>query len=169
MLDWRKALLIGVMVGVIFGSVNLAFAWLAPLEDDTPLVLLRFYGPMFVTWAFVSYRAARRSGQLRSGIATGLIVAFGTFCVFSVFNAVRVNLFLDELAARSDWQDMMLRFRASGMASLRSFVNADYLKGTPSKLAAAETIGLIMGAIGGVAGMSSHPMSHAIPGNQRRS
>lgn len=162
--NWRKPLLIGVIVGLVFGSLNLAIAWLAPLEDDTPWVILRFYGPMFFIWALVSYRAARRDGQLTSGIATGLIVAFGTFCVFSLFNAIRVNLFLDQLAARSDWQDMMLRFRASGMDSLRSFINADYFKGTPSKLAAAETIGLVMGAIGAVAGMANHPhRPHGVP------
>ena len=157
MRHWRNALLIGFAVGVVFGLLNLGFAWLLPLEDDTPLVLLRFYGPMFFCWAFLAYRTAQRSGSLFHAIATALVVSFGTFCVYSVFNAVRVNLFLDELTGRPDWQDMMARFHASGGNSLRRFVNLDYLKGTPGKLTATELIGAIMGVCGGVVGCAAKP------------
>jgi hypothetical protein len=38
---------------------------------------------------------------------------------------VRVNLFLAELTARADWQNMMRRFDSSGFDSLRLFVNVD--------------------------------------------
>ncbi len=88
-------LLLGLVVGLVFGSVNSIFTWLDPLEDDTPGVLLRFYGPMFFVWALASFRAARRSGRLLSGVTAGMVVAFATFCVFDVLVLLRVNLSLD--------------------------------------------------------------------------
>ena len=129
--DWqrtKRTLLLGLIVGLAFGSVNLLFTWLYPLADDTPMALLRFYGPMFFVWALASFRAARRSGRLLSGVTTGMIVAFATFMSFDLFILLRVNLFLNELTGRADWQSMMLRFRGSDVDNLRLFVNLDYVK-----------------------------------------
>jgi hypothetical protein len=53
----RHALILGLIVGLVFGVVNLLFTWLDPLADDTPGALLRFYGPMFFTWALASFRS----------------------------------------------------------------------------------------------------------------
>jgi hypothetical protein len=159
MRDWqstKKALLLGLFIGLLFGCVNLLFSWLYPLADDTPEALLGFYGPMFFVWALASYRAARRTGRLLSGVATGLIVAFATFCVFDLLILARVNLFLNELTGRADWQNMMLRFRASDIDSLRLFVNLDYAKGTPLKLVVSCAIGVLMGGIGGLLGQLTH-------------
>ena len=140
----------------MFGLVNLLFTWLYPLADDTPGALLRFYGPLFFVWALASFRASRRTGRLLSGIATGLTVALGTFVAFDVLILVRVNLFLNELTGRADWQNMMMRFRASDFDSLRLFVNLDYLTGAPLKLGVSCTIGAAMGTIGGLMGLLTH-------------
>jgi hypothetical protein len=145
-------LLLGFIVGVIFGSVNLVVTWLSPLTEDSPGALLRFYGPMFFVWALASFRASRRSGRLLSGVRTGIVVAFATFCVYDVPVLLRVNLFLNELTGRADWQNMVMRFRDSGSDSLRAFVNLDYIKGTPLKIGVASVIGAGMGAIGGSLG-----------------
>jgi hypothetical protein len=79
-------------------------------------------------------------------------VAFATWCAFVDANVVRVNLFLERLTSRPDWQDMMLRFQTSGMDSLRQFVNLDYAKGTPFKIVAGTVIGAVMGTIGAAVG-----------------
>jgi hypothetical protein len=142
-------LLIGLVVGLIFGFADLALTWLNPLEDDSAGALLRFYGPMFLIWSLVAFRAARSTGRLRSGVVAGMAVAFATFCVFVVVNFMRVNLFLDQLTGRADWQNMMMRFRASGSESLRSFVNLDYIKGTPFKIGVATAFGAAFGTLGG--------------------
>jgi len=142
-------LLIGLIVGLIFGLVNLIFTWLYPLEDDTPGALLLFYGPMFLVWVFASFRAAQRSGRLWSGVTTGVAIAFATFCMFDVLVLLRANLFLNELTGRADWQNLVMRFRASDFDSLRLFVNLDYLKGAPLKIGVASVIGAVMGVIGG--------------------
>ena len=147
-----RPLLLGFVLGLVFGIVDLLFTWVDPLSDDSIPALLRFYGPMFVSWAFVSFRVVRRSGRLSTGITTGFVVAFGTFCIFYVLNLLRVNLFLAELTGRADWQSMMQRFRASEFDSLRLFVNVDYLKGAPFKVGVASVIGALMGLVGGTIG-----------------
>jgi len=142
-------LVLGLIVGLVFGSVDLLSTWLNPLEDDSPGVLLRFYGPMFLVWSLVSFRASRSTGRVWSGAAAGMAVAFATFCVFVPLNFLRVNLFLDQLTGRADWQNMMMRFRASGVDSLRPFVNLDCIKGTPFKILAATAFGTAFGTLGG--------------------
>jgi hypothetical protein len=147
-----RPLLLGLVLGLIFGIADLLFTWVDPLADDSLPALLRFYGPMFLAWALVSLRSVRRSGRLMTGVSSGFAVAFGTFGVFYILNLLRVNLFLRELTGRDDWQNMMLRFSASGSDSLRLFVNVDYLKGAPFKIGVATAIGAVMGLVGGTIG-----------------
>lgn len=136
---------LGLLTGPVFGAWDLVETWRRPLEDDTPAALLRFYGPMFLVWVYVSWRAAQRTGRMTSGGLAGMAVAFGTFGVFVALNFMRVNLFLDDLTGRPDWQNMMVRFQASGLNSLRLFVNLDYLRGTPFKVGFFTALG---GAVG---------------------
>jgi hypothetical protein len=153
----NNPLLLGLMVGLTFGAVNLLMTWMYPVADDTPGALLMFYGPMFFLWAFAAFKATRRSGRFLSGVTTGMLVAFATFCVFDLLVILRVNLFLSELAGRADWQNMMGRFQASGFDSLRTFVNIDYVKGAPLKIAVASAIGAFMGVVGGSLGRVYRP------------
>ena len=148
----RHVLVLGVIVGLVFGFINLLHSWLYPLADDTIGALLRFYVPMFFLWALASFYAVRHTGRLLVGVTTGVTIAFATFCVFDLLIFVRINLFLNELTGRADWQNMMMRFRASGVDSLRMFVNLDYLQGAPLKLAVSSAIGAIMGGVGGLLG-----------------
>ncbi|SRR6266540_638299 len=148
----ENPLLLGLVVGLVFGSVDLLLTWLYPVEDDSPGVLLRFYGPMFLVWIVVSFRVARGTGRLSSGVVAGMTVAFATFCAFVLLNFLRVNLFLNQLTDRPDWQNMMMRFREGGSGRLRLFVNLDYIKGTPFKIGAATAVGAAMGTFGGLLG-----------------
>ena len=159
---YRSSLRLGLFAGLIFGIVNLVFSWLFPLEDDTIVALLRFYGPMFFVWAFASFQASRKDGRLISGVTTGMVVAFATFCVFDLLNILRVNLFLNELTGRADWQSLMARFGASGFSSLRVFVTLDYIKGAPLKIGAASAIGAVMGIIGGSLGCLRSWLTQAV-------
>jgi hypothetical protein len=171
MVDWlylKRALGLGLFLGLIFGAANLVFSWLLPLEDDTIGGLLRFYGPMFFVWVFASFRAARRHGRVLSGVATGLVVAFATFCVFDLLNLVRVNVFLYDLTGRADWQSMMARFRASESTSLRTFVTLDYIKDAPLKIGAASLIGTVMGVVGGALGGLTSTICHSTALNRGR-
>ena len=152
----NNPLLLGLIVGLVFGSMNLVFTWLYPLDDDSPGALLRFYGLMFFVWALVSFHAVRRSGRLLSGLTTGLLVAFATFCISDILILLRVNLFLNDLAGREDWQDMMRRFHGSGFDSLRLFINLYYIEGLPLKTSVASVIGGLVGLAGGAVGWLIH-------------
>lgn len=145
-----NSIFLGFLVGLVFGMWDLAFTWLRPLEDDSPGALLLFYGPMFLVWTVISFRAARRHGPGLHGLIAGMAVAFGTFCVFVFLNFLQVNLFLDQLVGRPDWQNMMMRFRASGSENLRLFINLDYVRGTSFKIAVATAFGAVFGGIGGM-------------------
>lgn len=152
----QRTLRVGFVVGLVFGVVDLLFAWMAPLSDDSVPALLLFYGPMFLIWILVAFRETRATGRFTSGVLAGATVAFGTFCVFVLLNFVRVNIFLDQLTSRLDWRDMMRRFRASNTDSLRWFVNLDYLRGTPFKMAVSMAIGTVMGIVGSSVGYVTH-------------
>jgi hypothetical protein len=142
----------GVVVGLLFGSWNVLYSWLYPLADDTPTALLAFYGPMFFVWAAAAFVATRRTGKVFTGVTTAAVVAFATFCVYDLLVVLRVNLFLEELTERADWQNLMSRFRVSGYESLRTFINVENIKGAPLKIGVASAIGAVMGLIGGTFG-----------------
>jgi hypothetical protein len=136
---------------------DLLSTWRRPLDDDSAGALLQFYGPMFLVWMFTAFRVARDRRRFLPGAAAGTLVAFGTLCVFVVFNFVRVNLFLHELTARPDWQNMMKRFSDSGSGNLRLFVNLDYLKGTPFKIAFVTGVGAVLASVAACVGRLTRP------------
>jgi hypothetical protein len=157
-----RPLFSGVVVGIVFGIINAIVTWSNPLLDDNAGTLLAFYGPMFVVWALAAFAAARSTGRVAAGISTGALVAFATFCVFDVIVIVRVNVFLNDLTGRADWQNMLVRFQNSGSDNLRAFITLYYLEATPLKIAAASCIGALMGMIGGIAGRTVSPSTSPV-------
>lgn len=105
---------------------------------------------MFMAWGLAGFAAARRSGRVVEAIKVGATVAFATFVVFDVANLVRVNLFLEAIRHRADWQNLVVRFHASGFESLRAFANYDYVTGAPLTILVASMIGASTGLIGGL-------------------
>ena len=148
----RFAVLLGLSLGVVFGLWNLIATQLDPLADDSSIALLEFYGPMFAVWGLAGWTASRRSGRVVDGVKVGAMVAFVTFVVFDLMVILRVNLFLDALSHRSDWQHLMARFRGSGFESLRVFANYVYLTAAPFKIMVATLIGAVVGLLGGSLG-----------------
>jgi hypothetical protein len=76
------------------------------------------------------------------------------FSIYSLLVLLRVELFLDDLTGRADWQQMVVRFRESGFENLRTFITLDYIKGLPFKIGVASLVGGLFGAIGGGLGRS---------------
>jgi hypothetical protein len=151
---------LGLVLGATFGIWVLIYTKVNPLAEDTPRALLTFYGPMFTFWGMAGFGATRRNGRLLDAIKVGATVALVTFVVYDLAQFVRVNLFLDAIRHRSDWQHMMSRFEQSGYESLRRYVNYIGLTGAPLKILAATTIGACMGAIGGLfASLARRPQS----------
>ena len=146
---------LGVFIGAVFGVWNLVLSMLDPLADDTPLALLEFYGPMFLCWGFAGFRTFRRTRRMWDAVKVATVVAFVTFLVYDVAVIIRVNLLLDSLAQRSDWQNLMARFQTSGFRSFRLYANWIGLAGTPFKITVASVIGAIFGTVGGLLGAAS--------------
>ena len=155
---------IGLIIGLIFGTWNLLWTWLQPLADDSIPALLAFYGPMFLAWGVAAYLASLRSGSILRGTKTGMVVAFTTFCVLDLMVIARANMFLNELASRSDWRAMVERFQTSGLDSFRAYINWHYLTQAPIKILVATTIGAAVGAIGGVLAAGRHPVGTSSTG-----
>jgi hypothetical protein len=154
---WRYPVLLGLILGAGFGLWNLIASWVDPLADDTPSALLTFYGPMFTIWGLVGFGAARRTGRVSNAVQVGATVAFVTFIVYTLAVFLRVNLLLDTLSQRSDWQHMVtVRFPASGFRSLRAYVNYEGVTGAPFKILVATMIGAGTGLVGGFFGKLGH-------------
>lgn len=148
----RRILALGLFLGAGFGLWNLIATRLDPLAEDTPIALLVFYGPMFAIWGLAGFRVSRRTGRLLDAVKVGATVAFVTFVVFVFARIVGVNLFLDTMSQRSDWQNLMERFQASGFESLTVYANYEYVTGAPFKILVASIIGAGTGLMGGCFG-----------------
>ena len=161
--DRRQLVLRGVLIGVGFGVWNLLSSLFAPLAEDTIPALLMFYGPMFTIWGVTGFAASRKTGRVVDGIKAAAMVAFVTFVIFDLAVILRVNLFLDSLTDRLDWQNLMSRFQTSGSESLRTFVNYHYVTQAPFKIFVATVIGVSTGVIGGLLGSAfQHKAAGAI-------
>jgi hypothetical protein len=117
----RRHLVLGVLVGAIFGGWDLIATRFEPLADDTPIALLKFYGPMFTIWGLAGFGAAWRVGRILDGVKAGATVAFATFLVFDVANLLRVNLFSMPSAVERTGRILFCDFmRVASRASERS-------------------------------------------------
>ena len=163
----RGRIVRGVVIGIGFGIWNLLSSLFDPLAEDTIPALLIFYGPMFTLWGVTGFTAARKSGRMIDGITAAVIVALVTGVVFDLMIFVRINLFLQTLASRPDWQNLMMEFRTSGSENLRTFINYHYLTQAPVKVLVGMTIGSMTGIIGGLLGsfvrLQSRPPNHQLP------
>jgi hypothetical protein len=148
----KRFVILGLVVGAGFGLWDLIVTLLTPLAEDDPSALLLFYGPMFAIWGLAGFVAARRTGRIADGVQVAAIVAFVSFVVFDVAAIVRVNMFLEALSHRSDWQNLLVRYQASGFQSLRAYANYEYITGSPFKLLVATLIGGATGLVGGLFG-----------------
>lgn len=142
--------LIGATLGFVMGAWSFVSFWMDPLNDSL-VSMLATYVPMFICWAVVGFAAERRTGRLADAAKAGAACAFSTFVVFWIANLIRVNVFLDVLREWPGWQTVLARYHDSGMESFRGFVNCDYLKDAPLKVATGTAIGAMLGAIGGAA------------------
>ena len=159
----RKAAALGLVLGVGFGLWNLIATRLNPLADDDLLTLLTFYGPMFAIWGIAGFVAARRTGRLLDALKVGATVASVTFAVYTLAVILRVNLFLDVMPGRPDWQNLMGRFQASGFKTLRGYINYEYVTGAPFKILVASTIGVVTATVGGLLGFVGRRKIEPLP------
>ena len=142
----------GLAIGAIAGTLNLIGTRIYPLADDTPAAMAVWLVGFLSAWTLIAFGAARRTRRFRDGVMAGVLVGTATMAVFHLAAIARVNLFLEQIRYRNDWQNLVARFDASEFRSLRAYANYMYVSQTPLLLALGAIAGAVSGALGGAAG-----------------
>ena len=139
----------GLAIGVAAGALNLIGTAIEPLADDTPGGMSIWAGGLLFLWILTSLGAARRTRRFRDAVTAGVLVGAATMAVLHLAAIVRVNVFLEQIRHRSDWQNLVARFQASDFRSFRAYANYEYVSQTPQLLALGAIVGAVSGALGG--------------------
>lgn len=138
----------------ILGVLNLIVTARDPLEDDSAGGMLLFVIPVLLAWSAAGFVAARRTRRLLDGVKAGILVGLAMMAVSHFAAIVRVNVFLDAIRHRGDWQNLLARFGQSGFDSLRAYANYEYVRSTPIIVGIGAAAEAIAGALGGAAALS---------------
>jgi len=151
---WRSIwvqVVVGLVVGGGLGILNLIDTARRPLADDDGGAMLVWLLGVVSVWGAAASATTWRTRRFTDAVKAGALLGMVTIVVFHIAGIVRVNLFLDVIRQRNDWQNLVARFNASGFASLRTYANYEYVKGTPVVLALGAIVGSISGAAAGAA------------------
>jgi hypothetical protein len=134
----------------VLGLMNLVDTARRPLADDDPGTMLVWAGALLAGWTAVAVAATWRTVRIVDAVKAGAVLGLATILVFHAAAIVRVNVFLDQIRYRADWQNLVARFQHSGFRSLRAYANYEYGGGTPTVV----LLGLVAGSVSGlVAGL----------------
>ena len=106
------------------------------------------FGVVFLALAVPGFAARRRGGRFVDALEAGAIAGTITFALFLLFGILRVNLFLDIIRNRSDWENLVADYARSDFQSLRGYANFVYAKG----ILVFPVVGVVAGAISGSLG-----------------
>src|SRR5262249_25535647 len=110
-------LAIGLIAGASLGVLNLADTARQPLADDEGGAMLLWAAAVVLVWSAAAWAAAWHTRRFADAVAAGIIAGVATLLVFHAASIVRVNVFLDVIRYRTDWQNLVARFNASGYTS----------------------------------------------------
>jgi hypothetical protein len=150
---WRSLRLptmIGLSIGAVLGLVNLIGTARWPLADDDALTMLAWIVALLAMWSAAVVFLTRGTRHLAHAVIVGAILGVATMLVFDATAIVRVNVFLDAIRHRDDWQNLLVRYQNSGFRSLRAYANYEYAIGTPMVIALGTIAGAISGGVGGL-------------------
>jgi hypothetical protein len=150
---WRSLRLpsiIGLAIGAALGLVNLVDTARRPLADDDALTMLAWLVVVVAMWSAAVVILTRGTWRLAHAVMVGAVLGAATMLVFDAAAIVRVNVFLDAIRHRDDWQHLVARYQQSGFRSLRAYANYQYAIGTPTVIALGTIAGAISGGIGGL-------------------
>jgi|KBSMisStandDraft_5_1062788.scaffolds.fasta_scaffold23022_4 hypothetical protein len=150
MTNLTKPVAYGVVLGTALGAWILVNTALAPLAEDTGFAVAAMFGLVFLALAVPGFAVRRRGGHLVDALEAGATAGAITFALFLLFGILRVNLFLDTIRSRSDWQNLVADYARSDFQSLRAYANFVYAKGIILFPIAGVAAGAISGSVGGV-------------------
>lgn len=140
----------GVALGTGLGVWILVSTAIAPLAEDTPLLVGSMFAGMLVLFAVPGFAARRRGGRALDSMQAGAIAGALTMALFCLLGIVRVNVFLDVIRDRSDWEGLIANFAGSGFRSLRMYANYIYMQNLILMPMVGAAAGAVSGAIGGL-------------------
>jgi hypothetical protein len=140
----------GLALGAVLAGFNLVATLVSPLAEDTPLRVGTFLAVVMLFWGWSGFAAEKRTAQIFQAAKAGAIVGAISIGLFHFAAILRLNLFLDIVARRSDWQGLILKFNQSGFESLRAYANYTYLQSAGLVLLAGTLVGAICGTVGGL-------------------
>ena len=122
----------GLAMGTVLGVLNLIETARHPLADDGGLEMLLFAALVLLAWGVAGFAATGRTRRLTDGVKAGALIGLAMMAVFHAAAIVRVNVFLDVIRQRNDWQNLVARFGQSGFHSLLAYANYEYARMTPA-------------------------------------
>ena len=141
----------GLALGTLLGAWILVSTMAAPLADDTAVGVGAMFSLVFLALTVPGFAARRRKGRFADALEAGAVAGAVTFALFLLFGILRVNLFLDTIRNRSDWQNLVDDFARSDFQSLRAYANYVYAKG----IVLFPLVGVVAGGIGGSIGYAA--------------
>ena len=153
----RLPALIGLGIGAALGLANLVDTARRPLADDDAATMLAWLVALLAMWSVAVAIVARRSRRLAHAVLLGAVVGAATMLVFDAAAIVRINVFLDAIRHRADWQNLLVRYQQSGFQSLRAYANYEYAALTPTVVALGTMAGAISGMVAGLVNSVRRP------------
>jgi hypothetical protein len=138
----------GLVLGTLLGGWMLVSTVVAPLAEDTPVIVGTMFGVVFLALAVPGFAARRRGGHFVDALEAGAIAGTITFALFLLLGILRVNLFLDVIRNRADWKNLVADYTRSDFQSLRAYANYAYAK----QIVVFPVVGVVAGAISGSIG-----------------
>ena len=152
----RLPVMIGLAIGTVLGVMILIDTARQPLSDDDAGVMLAWVMTLLTIWSAVAVAVTWRSKQMADTVKVGTLLGVVTIVVFHVASIVRLNLFLDAIRHRQDWQNLVARYHHSRFHSLRAYANYEYATMTPMIIALGAIAGLISGVVAGLVNAVRH-------------
>jgi hypothetical protein len=150
---WHTAqmpVMTGLAIGTILGIMNLVDTARQPLADDDAGTMRAWLATLLALWSAAAVAFTWRTRRVVDAVKVGTIVGVATIVMFHAASIVRVNLFLDIIRHREDWQNVVARYNQSGFRSLRAYANYEYATMTPMVIVLDAIAGSISGIVGGL-------------------
>jgi hypothetical protein len=159
----RLPLIVGLAIGAALGVMNLVGTARQPLADDDGGAMLVWLVAVLTLWSAAAVAVTWRTRRVADAVKVGAFVGVVTILVFHAAAIVRVNMFLDAIRYRDDWQNLVGRYHQSGFHSLRAYANYEYVTLTPMMIALGAVAGSISGMVGGLVNVVRRTLWKADP------
>jgi hypothetical protein len=143
-----KPVAYGLVLGAVLGVWILLSTAIAPLAEDTGVGVGAMFGIVFLALTVPGFAARQRGGRFADALEAGAVAGATAFALVLLLGILRVNLFLDTIRNRTDWQNLVADYAHSDFSSLRAYANYVYAK----QIVVIPVVGVVAGAISGSLG-----------------